>query len=415
MMKRLRVCFILIVLNGFGFIHINAQGFQYFERNIAENKSVFGFNLNQRFETNSLTSGFVLDFVNGKFISNEQKDKCIANFKDNEIIAGEQFNLSLSYQRRFGNSTNYLYLETGETFFYETKLHQDIFILLFKGNKSFENKIASLNPLKIRSLQYFYLKAGLLRMTEKYSLKFNVGFIGGQRFLDLKTQRGELFTATDGRSIDLNLELTSNDAVGINNSFLNFLGTGILTDLAFSYNLSTNTQIGAGLEGYGFINWNKEVTERVVDTMYHFDGAEISNVLDSFSIAIKNVEELKSSFIRERENVSYKTNLPFIAYLKLSQFVIPEILQVQLKYGIIKSEFAKPFFNSSVNLYFSSTKLIGLNIDGGGYGSWNVGAQFAVCFSNKSSIHLYFNSISNLIKPSREFNLTGGMIYRKTF
>ncbi len=392
---------------------LSGQAFTYFEKNMSQNKNVFGFNLNQKFETNTLTSGFVLDFVNGKFISNEQKDNCIRNFENANILAGEQFNLALSYQRRLGSSSNYLYFEAAESFFYESNLHPDIFILLFKGNKEYENRVASLSPFKIRTLQYLNFKTGIHRISDNYSIKLNLGYVGGQRFLDLTTNSGGLFTETDGRSIDLNLKLKSYDVNPVKNSFFDISGSGFITDLIASYKLTNNIEIEAGVEGYGFIKWNNKATERIVDTMYHFDGAEISNVLDSFSIAIKNVEELKSSFIKERENLNYQTDLPHSVYVKYSQFIIPEILQLQLKYGSIKSELSKPFFNSSINLFLSANKLVGLNIDAGGFGSWNLGAQFAVCFSNQSSIHLYFNSISNLAKPSREFNLTGGMVYRR--
>src|SRR6185436_15267645 len=102
-------------------VKLCAQGFKYFERNMAENKNVVGFNLNQNFATNSVTSGFVLDFLNGKYITNEQKDNSIANFEDHEILAGEQFNLSFSYKRKLGGSDNFLFFELGEAFFYETK------------------------------------------------------------------------------------------------------------------------------------------------------------------------------------------------------------------------------------------------------------------------------------------------------
>jgi hypothetical protein len=409
--------FILSLFFLLGFTCINsrllAQAFSYFEKNLAQNKSVFGFNLSQKFETNSLTSGFVLDFVNGHFISDEQKEDCIRNFKNESILAGEQFNLSLNYQRKLGGSNNYLNFEADQSFFYESNLHPDIFVLLFKGNKTYENKVANLNPLKIRSLQYINFKVGFQRITDNYTLKLNIGYVGGQRFLDLTTTQGGLFTQAEGRSIDLNLKLKSLDVNPADHSFLDFSGSGFMTDLVASYKLSNSIEIETGIKGYGSIKWNNNVTERIVDTMYHFDGAEISNVLDSFSIAIKNVEELKSSFINESQHLNYRTDLPYLIYIKYSQFIIPEILQLQLRYGSLKSDFSKSLFNSSVNLLLSSNKLVGLNLDAGGYGGWNLGAQFAICFSNKTSIHLYFNSISNLAKPSREFNLTGGMIYRR--
>jgi hypothetical protein len=409
--------FIFIYLFVFGFnlngCQLNAQVYHYFEKNLSENNSVGGFNLTQSFGTNSLISSFVLDFVNGKFITEEQKDRCIANFKSDNVIAGEQFNLALNNSYKLGASSNFLFMEAGETFFYETKLHQDIFKLIFKGNKDFENKSASLNPLQIRSLQYLYLKAGIHRMTEKYSFKFNMAYVGGQRFLDLNTSRGQLFTGTEGRFIDLNLKLNSWDVNPGSHSLFTISGNGFMTDLSFSYMLSKNTELGFGIEGLGLIKWNKTVTARSVDTLYHFEGEEISNVLDSFSIAIKNVDELKSSFIKETNDVNRTTNLPYEAYVQLSHFLIPDYLQIQLKYGYIKSEFSSPFLNSSLNLYLSTHHLVGLNVDAGAYGKLNIGGQLAFCFSNKSSIHFYFNSISNLILPSNEMNLTGGLIYRK--
>ncbi len=403
--------FILVILLS---IKSQAQNFQYFESEFSQNKSVMGFTLRQQFASNSLTSGFVLDYLNGKFITEEQKNQTIANFKNKTIKAGEQFNLSLNYQKKLGESRNFLFFELGESFFYETQFHEDIFILLFKGNKSFENKTALLNPLVINSHLFFYLKTGLHRYGNRLEFKWNVSYIAAQRLLELETSHGGLFTATDGRFIDLDLQLRSYDFNPISNTLFKISGHGLFTDLIVNYKLSQSSEVGAGLEGLGFINWDQGVTERIVDTSYRFEGFEVSDILDSFSVDIKNPQELKSSFIKERQNISKKTNLPYIVYLQYSQFLIPDFLQLRVQYGMRNSDISDSFLFGAANLFISRSKLFGLNAGTGGYGKLNIGAHFAMNFSNNSMIQLYFNSISNLIVPSREMNLTGGMIYRKT-
>jgi hypothetical protein len=392
---------------------VYAQTFRYFDKNLSENNTIIGFNVDQKFATNSLTSGFVLDYLNGKFITEESKNRCIANFKNNQVKAGELFNLGLSIQQRLGKSNNFLYLEIGETFFYETQFHEDIFILLFKGNKSFENKTASINPLWINSHQYFYAKLGLHKYTNRIEFKWNVAYAGGQRLLELQTQRGGLFTATDGRFIQLDLKLSSHDVNPLRNSLFTISGHGIFTDIMLNYQLNNKTEIGGGIEGFGFINWQEDVKRRDVDTLYRFDGFEVSDVLDSFSIDIKNPQELRSSFIKEQSDVRKKTTLPHIIYIQFSQFIIPDIFQIRLKYGIRNSDVADNFLAGMANLYVAQNKLIGLHAEAGGYGKFSVGAQFAMCFSNRSCIQIYFNSLSNLFVPSKEMNLTGGLMYRR--
>jgi hypothetical protein len=404
----------LLVLGAIFFSGMNilqSQGFIYFENQMAANNHVVGFDVQQDFATNALTSGFVLNFFKGKFISEDDKNKCISNFENHEILAGEQFKIGFNYLTRLGKSSNYLFIEAGEKIFYESRMHEDIFTLIFKGNKVFENKNAILTPFQIRSFDYLFIKAGFHKYSEKYTLKLNLGYTGGQRLLDLKTTQGSLFTAAEGRYFDLMLDLHSKDVNPGSKSLFNISGHGLISDLSFIYRINKNIEIGASIEGLGYINWNKNLTDRSVDTSYHFEGAEISNILDSFSIAIKNVEELKSSFIVERKENEYKTNLPFIATIQYSQFIIPERFQIQLKYGWINSDLSKTLFISSLNYYLSPTALIGLNINAGGYGKFNIGGQIAACFSGKSSFHLYFNSISNLILPSNEMNFTTGLSY----
>ena len=78
----------------------------------------------------------------------------------------------------------------------------------------------------------------------------------------------------------MDLGLKSFDVNPSKKSLFDISGSGILSDFVFSYKPFEQAEIGLGVEGIGFIHWNKNVTQRLVDTLYHYEGTEISNVLD---------------------------------------------------------------------------------------------------------------------------------------
>lgn len=407
----LRVVLFFILLVIFS-ENARTQQLDYFENIFSDKSKIFGFKMDNYFSNNTLIGSLVLDYINGKFISEDEKDKCISNFKDEDIKLGEIFDTEISYRSKFGNSNYFLGLMVGEHIHYETQLNKDIFLLLFKGNKNFENKFAGLHPLDINLLQYLYIKLGLQKMGGSFSFYANVGYAGGQRMLNLKSYRGSLFTAPQGKFIDLDLNLKSYDVSPDFNTFFDWSGSGLIGDVGLRYKISKNTDISVDLNGIGFINWTKGITEREVDTIYHTEGLEITSILDSFSIAIKDVEDLKSSFIKERSVDKIKSTLPYSFSIGLSQFIIPNRLQLLFKYQYLHSDIANQLLYGSVNYFLSERMLLGLNLTVGGHGRWNAGSHFGVVLFNRACLQLNFNSFSTVFDLSQPLSLTGGVQFK---
>ncbi|MGB4968150.1 MAG: DUF5723 family protein [Saprospiraceae bacterium] len=390
----------------------SGQSFDYFNDRFSSRDRIFGLKLDNYLSNNTLVGSFVLDYINGNFITEEEKNKCISNFGKDQIKFAEIFNTAASYQKRIGKSKYFFGLEVGEHVHYETEAHRDLFVLLFKGNKIFENKSASLDPLQIRLLQYLFLKVSLSKEAGPLSFYASIGYTGGQRLLDLKTNKGSLFTANEGKYVDLNLGLTSIDVSPAATALFSLSGSGMIVDGGIRYDVSKSTRVSLDLNGLGYIKWNKGITERIVDTAYRFEGVVISNVLDSVSIAIKNVEELKSSFISERELDHVKSTLPFTVSFGLSQFIIPERVQFGIKYQYLNSDISKHFYALSLNYYLSKNLLVGMNANIAGFGNWNIGPQLALTILDRMYVHFYFNSLSNLVDPDQPVSLTGGINFK---
>ncbi|HEX5624609.1 MAG TPA: DUF5723 family protein [Saprospiraceae bacterium] len=387
----------------------SSQAYSYFQEARDSRKHSLTFNLNQHFASNTLTGSLVLDYANGKFLTEELKEENIANFSDRQIRLGEMLQTGFRLENRLGDSRYFWSVELAEHLFYESKFHNDIFVLIFKGNKPFENDTASLNPLQIRTMQYATAKMGLRRSGTRFSWHVRAGWVGGQRLLDLKTAKGELYTGEFGRSVSLNLKLRSLEQEKSPESLVDFSGMGLVTDAGVQYTLGANTLIHAGMEGLGFIRWNRNMRERRVDTSAYFEGVEISNILDSFSIAIKDVEELKSSYIKESSGIAESTRLPVYYHLGFSQFFLDKRFQLQGRIGFLDSKLTQMFYGSSVNIYFGRNLLAGVTMDGGGYGGMNLGVQLAWNVADRLFMQAAFHSVNSLVDPKGPFSLKGGL------
>ena len=55
--------------------------------------------------------------------------------------------------------------------------------------------------------------------------------------------------------------------------------------------------LGFQIDRLGNLNWNDDYKEQNVDSIYRFEGVNITSLLDSFTLDLKSPEELKDDFV----------------------------------------------------------------------------------------------------------------------
>lgn len=387
----------------------------YFIEDYREKDKILSINVDNHFASNTIVSSFAWNYLKGKFISDSEKNECIANFTDEQIRVGERFNTGVSIYKKLGNGPYFFGLEFSENIFYETRVHNDLFSLLFKGNKGFEGEIALLNPLQIKLFRYSAFKAAISKQTDHFSFYCKLAYLGSKNYLDLKTRSGFLYTAQDGKAVDINLNLISLDASSDKGGFFNFAGSGFQTELGIDYKFSNRTGFYFELDNLGYIKWNGQLKERTVDTSYVFEGVIISGILDSFSLDIKDAEDLRSRFIKEQTGISRRINLPVLFNVGLYHELIPDFLKIGIRYQYIQSEYANALWSSMADIKLNPKLVVGAEVSYGGYGKFNGGVKAGLNLFNHLFAEAYFSSLNSLVASKEPYTFIGGAAVRLAF
>ena len=387
----------------------------YFKEIYKQQDKILSVAVDNHFASNTIVSSFAWNYLRGNYISESEKDDCISNFNNEQIRVGERFKTGISIYKKLGEGPYFFGLEYSENVFYETRVHNDLFSLLFKGNKSFEGKSASLNPMEIKLFHYAAFKAGISKQTDKFSFYCKLAYLGSKNYLDLKSTKGSLYTEPDGRAIDINLNLISVNSRRTSDGFLNFSGSGVQSEFGLDYKFSSSTGLYFELDNLGYIKWNKELVQRKVDTSYHFEGILISGILDSFSLDIKDAEELKSRFIIEQGGLSKRVNLPVLFKSGIYHDLIPDFLRLGLQYQYIQSDYADPLWSGLVDIKLNSKFMLGAEAYYGGYGKFNFGFKTGFNLFKLLYAEAYFNSLNSLLTSKEPYTFIGGAVARLAF
>lgn len=387
----------------------------YFIQDYKEKDKIVSVNVDNHFASNTIVSSFAWNYLRGNYISEAEKNQCIANFNSEQIRVGERFNSGFSIYKKLGNGPYFFGLEFSENIFYETRVHNDLFSLLFKGNNSFEGKAASLSPLDIRLFHYSAFKVGMSKQTDRFSFYCKLAYLGSKNYLDLKSTNGLLYTEQDGRSVDITLNLVSLDASAGQGGFLKFAGSGIQTEFGFDYKFSKRFGFYFGLDNLGYLKWKGQLKERIVDTSYVFEGVVISGILDSFSLDIKDAEDLRSRFIHEKTGLSKRVNLPVLFNFGIYHELVPGFLDLGLKYQYIQSDYADALWSGLVDIKFSPKLILGAEISYGGYGKFNGGVKAGLNLFNHLFAEAYFSSLNSLVTSKEPYTFIGGAAVRLAF
>ncbi len=284
----------------------------------------------------------------------------------------------------------------------------DIFRLAWQGNKQFENDNADLsiiaNAFYAREWTlgaampiHFHYNHGIWKHME-YRAGIRVKYIQGLAAAYTKNSDISLFTAKDGKYLDLNYDYDYRYAYNINDPLdfnpLRGVGRGVGTDLSLNFHYKTRVYANINLLDLGFVRFNKQAGRVADNNTIHFDGIDMGSLLgDSLSVETSEYTSVYEDFeIQEGRpfTMPYPTRLRLHMAYRVPGTNRQEELYHKHTFGITYIQGFKDFGNATIVPYFAAAYVfnlfdhfeIGTNIGGSGYNrtEWGLFAAFRVGF-----------------------------------
>lgn len=226
--------------------------------------------------SNAITNEFTYPFLFGGYIDNNLKNQVSPRLKARNR-AGFILSTEINY-RHNTDTTHFFSVGVRQQQFLHTLFAPDMFELIFRGNKQFAGKTATLHPFRYRYFDFQALALGAgKKINKNLTVAAEVSILRGGRFQEAVINHGTLYTEENGAYIDLNLDyhLTFTDR---NTTYLSEMnGIGIATGFSASYN-GNKFKVTANVRDLGVMRW-MNLNHLEGDSSYRFEGKEIEDVL----------------------------------------------------------------------------------------------------------------------------------------
>lgn len=241
------------------------------------------------YDANALRNDLVTALWRGGVISRELRQRSEGTSADINR-AGYALEATLSYSwgdALFGSGTMRPRLSISYRDLLGMRYADDLYHATFFGNADHENDLMYLGPSAFEKVRYQTFGFGF-EDTRTRSF-FMVHLVSGQDFSAALIDRADLFTATDGQY--LRMELDGSYARSADDGFSNLRSRGIGAALSFRVNVPLT--IGArrlafsfAVDDLGAIAWNDRSLRVPRDTTILYEGIRVENVLDIDGVLI---------------------------------------------------------------------------------------------------------------------------------
>lgn len=241
------------------------------------------------YDANALRNDLVTALWRGGMISRELRQRSEGTSADINR-AGYTLEAVLSYSwgdTLFGNGNMRPRLSVAYRDLLGMRYADDLYHATFFGNADHENDLMYLGPSAFEKVRYQTFGFGFEDI--KSRSYFMVHLVSGQDFSAAHVDRADLFTATDGQYLWLDLE--GNYARSADDGFQDWRSRGIGAALSFRVNVPLRIgrrRLGfsLGVDDLGAIAWNERSLRVPRDTIILYEGIRVENVLDIDGVLI---------------------------------------------------------------------------------------------------------------------------------
>jgi hypothetical protein len=359
--------------------------------------------------SDAITTEFFNTFYQGGFISNEKKDRCRKKLHYSNRIGGDaDYGISANWKpdSLFHKSNLSMNIALKDRFHYDAGFSRDFFNVVMYGNKMYAGSTADLGNFTLNLLRYQQVKVGLEWEgdTAHGSYGLSASFLKGEKNVMVDAGRAGLTTSADGSNIDLDLAMlmrrTDTSRVGP----MAFNGCGFSTD--FYYEMPYLTWYNEGLlrvevNDLGFIRWNTHSNYYKVDSVYHYDGVQINNILDLQNNALpqNNPDSLVKKNIKYGTE-PYTTVLPAVFTVAATTYYGKRFAWEKGMRFRMKSN-CRPYYYSAFTWYATKKFSATVTAAYGGYGNFNAGMELEFLFPGQVKLHLDSYYLTGYLLPQK--------------
>ena len=282
-----------------------------------------------------------------------------------------------------------------QRYFVTSKFNDDFAKLMLNGNQPYQNQTLDFGSLGYQQQSYQTFKLGYVKKLEKIGIAFgaNLGLVRGLSFQSVDVERGELFTATDGESVELDVKARILQASQTGGNY------GTSADFYIEKYIGDKNKFAFKINDLGFVKWNN-LTSYSADDSYDFEGIVIEDLFNIDTTAFNDLKGKNSAqeiLGLEEDTISVTQWLPSLLQLDYTHhFSNKFTMAVGVLYQASLGALPALDVEADYTLPFGLT-LIG-ELDYGGYGRLNyaVGAKAAL-LKKKLFILGKFYVLENLI------------------
>ena len=257
------------------------------------------------------------------------------------------------------------------------------FETIFYGNSHFEGDTANLSNIHSDYYNYNQYSAGIIKKIDYGSYQMQVGITGSflqvMNNIDLATGNTTIYTAPYGEYVDVNYDLTYNQASTATPKFSSLNGLGASGDFHLSFANKDKWKLSFDIRDLGIMTFRKfELNYSGVNNV-NFQGIVIPNLLNfsSQTFDTLNLDSALLSKLPAKTNNQYSIFLPFTANLAFSKPLMHDrlVLTFGVQYRYLPRYYAYGYIKA--NYFLKPDMVISASAGAGGYSLFDVGLEFA--------------------------------------
>jgi len=278
----------------------------------------------------------------------------------------------------FGQSGLASYMAIEWHYLDEYRFTDDVYNLVFYGNKEYAGRKANLAYTGRNTINYFQLKAGLQKSfnQQKHTFGANIALnIGEQQNYFQFGENTCLATNQQGTEVLLKNNLNYFESDTSATDWYQVSGVGAGLDLFYEYKYHGKYSIRASIENFGFIHWNKNSIQLNENKEHLFKGIEVENVFDMPNPLVNSNDTLQDYLYANAEKKSAMMLMPFDLRLEYKQILARKNLVLSALIYYRALSYAMPLYQVDATYRIGSYFKVGPILSYGGYTAFNAGLK----------------------------------------
>ena len=279
-----------------------------------EIKNSIEWNTKLLFESSSLDKSFLNTMLYGGYITDNIKTNWINTGGENNILYSEVSNrLSYTYERN--NKTFGFSFADRNTL--NASFSDDLLRLGFEGNFHHQGKILNFGGTSIRADRFQQYTISYGTNIRQIKVSAAVSYLSGNHHLSYIIEKGSLYTAPFGTSLDIAYKISAlvTDTASVS-PFKNN-GNGLNLGLSTEFQFKKHT-IHLSFSDLGFIMWNPNSITLANDSNFNFSGIEVEDIF-SFNDSILEENNIENILLRSN-NATFKSYTPATFHFSFSGY-----------------------------------------------------------------------------------------------